>query len=62
LDEYLLFLVKVVWMGYLKRVGGEDSSQILDQGPRSSIPFRRRTRMKEKNDLHRTSFVFCARA
>jgi hypothetical protein len=41
-------------MGYLKRVVGEDSCQILDQGLRSSMPSRRRTRMKEKNDdLHR---------
>src|SRR6267154_360203 len=49
---YLLFLVKAVWTGYLKRVVGEDSYQILDQGPLLSMPFRRRTKMKGKNDLH----------
>ena len=52
---YLLFLT-AVWTGYLKRVVGEDSYQILDQGPLSSMPFRRRMRMKGKNDLHHTFF------
>jgi hypothetical protein len=58
LGGYLLFLVKAVWTGYLKRVVGEDSYQILDQGPLSSMPFRRRMRMKRKNDLHHP-FFFC---
>src|SRR6266403_2036679 len=63
LGGYPLFRLKVVWTGYLKRVVGEDSCQILDQVPRSGMPSRRRTRMKRKNDLHHTfSSMICARA
>jgi hypothetical protein len=48
-------------MPYPKPVVGADSYQMLGQDPPLGTPFRKKTRMKEKNDLDYL-FLFCSYA
>jgi len=46
-------------MAYPKRVVGADSYQMLGLDPPLGTPFKKRMRMKEKNDMD-ISFLFCS--
>src|SRR6266702_472386 len=59
LGDSPLFPARLVWMAYPKRVVGADSYQMLGLDPPLGTPFKKRMRMKEKNDMD-ISFLFCS--